>query len=281
LYIGNTVVWFYVPSLNEKKRVSASFTYTDLGENIDKISFNLGGNSLIISNMMITDEAETDTNYEPYFEGLRDAKVTEIKIHGKNLFNKDADWYPYSIGEDVIKEHASYRTWFIDVSGLDDVCISLNNPDTEGDVMVIALRDNKLGTVIDRRYTTLCKGQSHTISLQGCDYVAVSVWFTWVDEILPYIQVEAGSVATEYKPFRDPISYPIPAEIQAIEGYGKDGFNIDLVAQESYYNGDKKPLPVPFDSIIKVEGGGSLEFVNEYKNPVPSSVTYLLKEGSI
>lgn len=35
-----------------------------------------------------------------------------------------------------------------------------------------------------------------------------------------------------------------------------------------------------FDNIIKVEGGGSLEFVNEYKNPVPSAVKYLLKEES-
>lgn len=35
-----------------------------------------------------------------------------------------------------------------------------------------------------------------------------------------------------------------------------------------------------FDNIIEVEGGGSLEFVNEYKNPVPSTVKYLLKEES-
>lgn len=35
-----------------------------------------------------------------------------------------------------------------------------------------------------------------------------------------------------------------------------------------------------FDTIIEVEGGGSLEFVNEYKNAVPSAVKYLLKEES-
>lgn len=212
---------------------------------------------------------------------LRDSKVTEIKSHGKNLFNKDAEWYAYSIGDgDTIIEHASYRTWFIDVRGIDNVCVSLNNLDAAGDLMVTALRDTKLGSAIDMRYKTLYKGQSHSISLQGYNYVAVSMWYTWVDEVAPYVQIEAGSVATEYKPFREPISYPIPAEIQAIEGYGKDGFNIDLVAQESDYNGEKKPLPVFLDSIIKVEGGGSLEFVNEYKNAVPSAVKYLLKEES-
>lgn len=35
------------------------------------------------------------------------------------------------------------------------------------------------------------------------------------------------------------------------------------------------------DNIIEVENGGSLEFVNERKQAVPSSITYLLKEGSI
>lgn len=40
-------------------------------------------------------------------------------------------------------------------------------------------------------------------------------------------------------------------------------------------------ITTDFDNIINVEGGGSLEFVNEYKNAAPSSITYLIKEGSI
>ena len=40
-------------------------------------------------------------------------------------------------------------------------------------------------------------------------------------------------------------------------------------------------IPVTFDNIIAVEGGGSLEFVNEYGYDAPSSITYLLQEGSV
>ena len=36
-----------------------------------------------------------------------------------------------------------------------------------------------------------------------------------------------------------------------------------------------------FDNIIQVEGGDLFEFINEHKQAVPSSITYLLKEGSI
>ena len=35
-----------------------------------------------------------------------------------------------------------------------------------------------------------------------------------------------------------------------------------------------------FDNLIEIEGGGSLEFVNEYEQAVPSAVKYLLKEDS-
>ena len=82
-----------------------------------------------------------------------------------------------------------------------------------------------------------------------------------------------------YTPYKS-ISYPIPAEIQAIEGFGKDGFVIDLEKQISDFNDDINPLPVPFDNLIEVEGGGSIEFVNEYEQAVPSSIKYLLKEES-
>lgn len=218
--------------------------------------------------------------YEPYYEGLRDSKVTEIKSHGKNMFNKDADCYQYTIGEDVINESNAYRTWFIDVRGLDNVCISHNNLNTAGDLMVTAVRDTKLGTPIDMRYRTLYKGQSHSISLQGNNYVAVSIWHTWVDEVAPYIQVEAGSGATEFEPHREPISYPIPNEIQALEGYGEDGFTINTEEQTYTFGDVTNPLPIAFEPFIEVEGGGVIEFVNEYEKAVPTSITYLLKESA-
>jgi hypothetical protein len=36
-----------------------------------------------------------------------------------------------------------------------------------------------------------------------------------------------------------------------------------------------------FDNLLEVDPGGYLEFYNQYGYPVPSSVTYLLKEDGV
>lgn len=87
----------------------------------------------------------------------------------------------------------------------------------------------------------------------------------------------------------------LPASITSLDGWGKgiEGYPNTYDFESGIYtkytdDGESlletpitENIPVAFDNIIAVEGGGSLEFVNEYSKPAPSSITYLLQEGSV
>lgn len=105
-------------------------------------------------------------------------------------------------------------------------------------------------------------------------------------------QLEEDSVATEYKPYHEPITTALPTELLTLEGYGE---GID----ESTYNYiDWRPAEgikqwvqkladgstkitdlsdvLSDDNLFEVEGGGTLTFDNEHQNAVPSTVLYQL-----
>jgi hypothetical protein len=218
---------------------------------------------------------------------LRDSKVTEIKSHGANILP-----YPYT---DTTKTQAG-----ITYTDNGDGTITVNGTTT--DITTFRLSFS-MPLKNGQTYSFKDMGAGLPIVLAYKDengatkYVSSSVvWSSSYTFVQLYIQVRnttvnnaivkpmfnVGSAVAEYKPYRsEPIAvYPIPAEIQAINGYGKDGFVIDLEKQTSAYEGSVSPLPVRLEPIIEVEGGGRLEFVNEYKNAVPSTVKYLLKEES-
>jgi hypothetical protein len=260
---------------------------------------------------LMLSEGTTALPYEPYYEGLRDSKVTEIKNKGVNRFNfkqmhngnsqstvifniVDNNTFKLISTKDYSKDMWYYRGTIIPIeSDVSQIYVKFNAK-TFGEVTrgIVNIRLKNASDIQLAAFDALGTGEvSETFNISGYlngskGYLDVSIYCSGGEACTTGAGVEYSKVIISldadvpYVPYREPISYPIPAEIQAIEGYGKDGFNIDLVAQESDYNGEKKPLPVPFGSIIKVEGGGSLEFVNEYKNPVPSAVKYLLKEES-
>jgi hypothetical protein len=186
---------------------------------------------------LMLNEGETALPYEPFFDGIRSAKVTELVSHGKNLFNKDAENYPYSTAGGIIRENASYRAWFIDVRGLDNIRVSINNPDTKGDLQVAIVSDTKLGTIAREAGRGVYNNYPYTTSLKSsgydANYVCLTIWYTWLDELLPYVQVEAGSETTKLVPFVGTIATkPIPEALRNFledKGYG-------LGVNETYHN---------------------------------------------
>ena len=202
--------------------------------------------------------------YEPYYEGLRDSKVTEIKSHGANLYNGEQNLelpasagkviFEGEINEPIVFSYVADGT-YTDMGGCFFEFVEAN------------------GTVVQP------SAYGNPRKLNGLKKILIRNWCGFTGTV-SNIMLNYGDTASPYKPFREPISYPIPAEIQAINGYGKDGFVIDLEKQTSAYEGSVSPLPVRLEPIIEVEGGGRLEFVNEYKNAVPTSITYLLKESA-
>ena len=230
--------------------------------------------------------------YEPYYEGTRDSKVTEIKSHGANSIpilpwaNQTVNGVTFTLDESGVYHLSGTAT--ITMSCLLDVklpvgkyTLSLNNNKMVGTTFTVyvvarsADNDWKMQHASHHSYayTTI------TTTAEIVDVMFAIMEGTNCDGLTIAPMLNEGDYIP-YKPYREPISYPIPAEIQAINGYGKDGFVIDLEKQTSAYEGRVSPLPVPLEPIIEVEGGGGLEFVNEYKNPVPSTVKYLLKEES-
>lgn len=347
--------------------------------------------------------------FEPFFEGLRDTKVTEIKNYGANLLP-----YPYA------STTATYNGLTFTDNG--DGTITLNGT-LNGSAEFIFSKSLSLEDGKKYSYKDIDSGLSAMLTYR--DETGTQKWASgnvvWksaykflqlylyfgssreFDNVVFKPMLNYGDVAAPYKPYRaEPISIPIPAEIQAIntgkgiKGYAdtidfEDGKKIQRVetvaldgtltwykhqdagdywgfyslksyfskpmssdpftpylcsafavetwesakeAEFAWYSGasfgifvkktrlpnyanlatnDEKiaafkaylaeqyangnPIEITylletpivtdisakvkdFDNIIEVEAGGRLEFVNEHKKAVPSSITYLLKEES-
>lgn len=255
-------------------------------------------------------EGSTALPYEPYYEGLRDSKTTEIVSVGVNRFNtnlettvqSNASYEKISDSENSFKvisnkpattTSAFYYTSFkcIIGKGVNTIrlsCIATPIGRITQGLVSLTFRDkdgNKI-TGIDKKGSGNIVFSIENVSTKypTMEYITIAFYATAGEPCDAGDGAEYSDVMLSfdadvpYTPYKEPISYPIPAEIQAIKGYGKDGFVIDLEKQTSEYEDEVNPLPVPLERLIEVEGGGSLEFVNEYEQAVPSAVKYLLKE---
>jgi hypothetical protein len=154
---------------------------------------------------------------------LQSAKVTAIKSMGKNLYNKAAiEEKGYIISEDNALKTGNYKSVFIDVRGLDSITISNNAPNNYA-VQAFVLNSKEVGSQ-SREGNIAVYNDGKTISLKSSNYIAnyvcISIWGTSFDTVAPYIQVEIGDTATEYVPYREPITYTLPEAITSSEEYG-------------------------------------------------------------
>ena len=170
-------------------------------------------------------EGSTALPYEPYFEGLRSAPVTEVESVGKNLWNNAAALL-------------SSDRWTRTETGLKYV----RGSHTGGDYAYYVIPLEKGQTV-----TFSCDGSSYKPHLflykeraYGTNLVSTTAGsltytaqedlpnatFTVIintnngDNEVSNIQVEYGDSATPYSPFAEPITLPIPTEVQSLDGYG-------------------------------------------------------------
>ena len=107
-------------------------------------------------------------------------------------------------------------------------------------------------------------------------YVAQGASFNNV-KIHPYI-TKGQSVPAEIPEYTCS-KFDIPAEIQALKGYGVEGNYLDL-ERKVFVRGNEEIDVSDFwtgDNYIQVEGGGVLIFDNEYRAAVPSEVTFQTK----
>jgi hypothetical protein len=116
-------------------------------------------------------------------------------------------------------------------------------------------------------------------------YVAAG---TKVENVTVYPMLNVGTEAAPFKPYKETVdTFIIPAEVQALDGYGAGNNYIDFDEQIFVSFGNDEPMETDIshligaDNFIKVEGGGTVTFVNAENLPISSEITYMLKEETV
>jgi hypothetical protein len=221
--------------------------------------------------------------YEPYFEGLRDAAVSELKSEGADNtvidtleiseelrtfladkgYGRGVEGYPNYIDFDrKVFVKNTYRKVF---DGTENLILASTTSATGGlyrfqfilPYKSVFEGNNKAVPLICNLYNTVSgdatwKGVTGVSITNGTSIHFFDTNYQTVDEYkahLAELYANGNPLVVEYA-----LAEPIETDISAY---------------------------LDNDSFIEVEGGGSIRAINEYNNPAPTSITYLLKEGSI
>ena len=153
--------------------------------------------------------------YEPYFEGLRDTKVTAIKSYGANLIP-----FPYAGGKGA--GHTE-NVKGIDIKINKDGSLTIKGTATAAAYFYLQNNCDYGEKTINAMSKESATNGSYTAS-KRLYYNAINKTLTMninkgvtVDEIV-YPMLNLGTTAAPYKPYREPITYIIP---EALQGSGK------------------------------------------------------------
>ena len=247
--------------------------YTVMNTNLDSFQINYG---------------TAAKPYEVYFEGLRSAPVSEIAIVGANLFDKSKVHNSYYVGDHNGNLGSFARTCASDYIEIDS---------TKGSLYIPSQDNYQWGAFYDANKNYI---SGASVSVWGnvipiptnAKYIRYTVMNTNLDDFY----IIYGNTALPCAPFVK-TSFHIPAEIQAIEGYGQSNpddeeeynyIDLDLqrfVAYGRVVNGawiaydTVRLVPVSLKNFINV-AGGTLTFVNEHGYGVPSEVEYYVNAVS-
>lgn len=164
--------------------------------------------------------------YEPYFEDLRSAPVTEVKSVGKNFLDMER-FYDVSNWENVPSTISSnYHAFSLGV--LPAGTYKLSAVDTGSDLYLYVQAKQEDGSW--KELASFYKGQycfSDTRTMTLDKPTLIRLW-TWDNSEINLqanlqkfinLQIERGNVETEYEPYKS-ASIPIPAALRNLDGYG-------------------------------------------------------------
>lgn len=229
------------------------------------------------------EEGSAATEYSPWFEGLRHSPVTEIKSVGADgVINSLAipkevqafdgcGWGITSIGTGrIVSNHIvwkpdqgikEYRKQVVrvELTGNENIYADAAYPHVfrVSDIVMIHAHENGIGLCAE--YT--CVRYSSPIgNLKEGEFAlgygrggfAINTGYSSVNEWKAYLKERYNS------------GNPVVFYLEAVNEEITDISNL-----------------LSDDNFINVEGAGAIEFVNEHSQAVPSSITYLLKEGSV
>ena len=247
--VGNGICWLTGLVFNQETRLSTKFTYTPLW-NAEwwRITIALGGNSIELSDLMITEATTEDITYKPARE-----PITYNIPPAVQALNAGKGIAGYADTIDI--ENKKY------IQRCNTVALTGDEEYTAGEYYILTKNLNcPKGKTQDKSIITAEKFYicfSYKVTNNnfqfGNSYDSIFNYFADLDAFKAYLKeryLSGNPVTITYE-----LAEPIVTEFT---------WELDN-----------------FDNLLQVESGGSLEFVNENGDAVPSSVTYLLKEGSI
>ena len=211
-----------------KKEKARYTTESDPSKTVDSVHVTYANGSLIELSNVCCYEGK-DTAYEPYFTGLRNAAVEEVKSEGVNKFDiskaiKANGSFTVSNGA-IVWTPVGEGDFFAFGYWLD--C----NPNTNYTVSLSAVSIRQVYVYTDTFYgnrifydfltggkLTFNSGENTRLLLAfyslGSNRIGTS-------ETISNIQIEKGISATEYKPFVGTLdTFAIPQAVKEIDGYG-------------------------------------------------------------
>ena len=217
LYNGSaTIKYVYLGRSNGSIRVSVTFT---INQQCTRIAFyasvdssTSAGDSATFTDIMLN-SGSTALPYEPYFDGLRSAPVTEVESVGVNLFDINAPHvegpggvYRYDL---IGKPHTKYT-------------FSTNVPDGNPTNIYVnggSSGDHGIHVGYNRTITTNDNGEMYCeVRYRAVGSSDIDVYTGMLNGTY-YLQIEEGETATDYTPYvRNTL--PIPEAVQALDGYG-------------------------------------------------------------
>ena len=194
------------------------------------------GNSLETTTNRMLNYGSEALPYEEYFEGLRNTKVSDVISNGANLLDlEDVEettqkGITYSVKDGVI-----YASGINTESGTtimlplkttipNGVYVGKLYNQKENGVSNLDLKINLQLRGSDQTYFTAINN-NNSVALNNIGEIGVIAFYASANveynniSFAPMI-VSGTTAPTEYKPYKAPITYSIPSQIQALQGYG-------------------------------------------------------------
>lgn len=197
---------------NNCNKIGIIFTFSEWHEtvvtNLTEVS-SLDLSDVINANIMIVKSQTPATTYQPYFTDIRDSAVTSIVSDGANLIN---------VSDNTISSAGYLINTPISNLGIGTYTISFNWTGG-GSIQFRALKnDVNIGSITINN--TISGINSLTITTTDIPDTIYLYSNNSNGGTVSNIMLTKGSTAQTYIPYIAPITKQIPAEIQALNGYG-------------------------------------------------------------
>ena len=275
------------------------------------------GNTTYFDNVIVypmLNSGSTALPWEQYWEGFRDTKVTKLisksyqlispdKLKEKAVFmggsaESNGNGEIVVHGKNILGGWISVSYSFALSKGIYTFSIA---EDLTNIRLGIGFSSSDYGVFIGE-----LSNESHSLTFElekdSILYLAMSLRTASFDNVVIRPMINEGTTALPFSRYKAEDSvFEIPEEIQALEGYGQSNPNfrdiynyIDFerkvfvyrgyMVNDRWNSGNKETDISEYltkANFIEVAGGGAIIAINEYNQAAPTSITYLLKEGSI